>query len=98
MTVFSASLHEGSKAEPPYTAFLQPKLNGAPSAPEDTGYKRAAEQERARRKRNAARTPFPNTGQLAQHYLRYIISGEVAGAWQKLGGMGAPLTHLARFS
>ena len=47
-----------------------------------------------RQKRNTAWTPFPNTGQLS---LRYNIASEVAGAERKIGGMGAPLTHLAHF-
>ena len=45
--------------------------------------------------KNVARTPFLNSAQLAPHYLRYIVAGEVAGAWWKRGGVGAAQTHLA---
>ena len=40
-------------------------------------------------------TSFLNTGQLALAYLRYIIAGELAGAWGKFDGLGAPLSNLA---
>ena len=89
-SVFPALLHEGTKAEPPYTAFPQPKLNGAPQAPQNAGRKRANEQAKARQERNAVRIPFLNSAQPPLRYLRYIIAAEVAGAWQRLGGMGAP--------
>ena len=38
---------------------------------------------------------FLNTGQLDLAYLRYIITGELAGAWNKFGGLGALLANLA---
>ena len=36
-----------------------------------------------------------NTGQPALAYLRYIIAGELAGAWAEFGGLGAMLANLA---
>ena len=66
---------------------MEPQLDEAPWAPRAAAHKRAAEQGKAQRKRDAVCTPFLNTGQLALHYLRYIIAGEIAGAWQKLGCM-----------
>ena len=42
------------------------------------------------------RTPDLNTGQLDLHYLRYIVAGEAAGAWDEFGAMGATPTNLAR--
>ena len=50
---------------------------------------------KSRQRRNAAETAFLNTGQLSLAYLRYIIVGELAGAWAEFGGMGALLTNLA---
>ena len=41
------------------------------------------------------RTPFSDTGQLALHYLRYVIAVKVAGAWDRFGGMGEMITNLA---
>ena len=57
--MFPAALHEGPQGEPPYTASLAPKHNEAPWAPEDAAHERAAEREKARRLRNAVRTPPP---------------------------------------
>ena len=64
--MFPAALHEGPQGEPPNTASLAPKHNEAPWAPEDAAHERAAheraaEQEKARRLRNAVRTPPPLT-------------------------------------
>ena len=95
VTLFSEALYEGSKAIPPYTPFVAPKLWEAPWTLQGPAHKRAIEAERNRQKRNAAKTGFLNTGQLALAYLRYIIAGEFAGAWTKFGGLGAMLTNLA---
>ena len=46
-----------------------------------------------RQERNAAKTSFLNTGQLALAYPRYIIAGELAGAWAKIDGLGALLAN-----
>ena len=95
---FSAALHEGDKAEPSYKAFLEPKHSEAPWALKDAARKRAADQEEPRQKQNSARASCSNTGQLAIRSPRYIIASEVACAWQKLGGLGAALAHLAHIS
>ena len=73
VNLFPEALREGSKAVPPYTPFLAPKLRGAPWTLQDPDHKRAVEAEKSRQKRNAAKTSFLNTGQLALAYLRYII-------------------------
>ena len=95
VNIFSEALYEGSKAIPPYIPFMAPKLWEAPWTLQDPAHKRAAEAERSRQKRNAVKTSFLNTGQLALAYLRYIIAGELSGAWTKFGGLGALLTNLA---
>ena len=41
------------------------------------------------------KTSFLNTGQLALAYLRYVVAGELAGAWAKFGGLGALVANLA---
>ena len=92
--MFSAALHEGVRADPPFTAVLEPKISEAPWAPQGAAHKRANEQERARHA-DALQPPVLNAAQPALHYPRYIIAVEVAGAWQRLGGMGAALTRLA---
>ena len=95
VNIFSEAMYEGSKAIPPYIPFVAPKLWEAPWALQDPTHKRAAESERSRQKRNAVKTSFLNTGQLALTYLRYIMAGELSGAWTKFGGLGAMLTNLA---
>ena len=92
--MFPADLHGGDNAEPSYTASWEPTLNGAPWAPRDAARNHAAEQGKARQKRRAVGTSPLDAGQLALHYLRYITAGEVAGAWQRPGGVVAALTHL----
>ena len=47
------------------------------------------------RRRNSAKASCLSTGQLASHYVRYIIAGEVAGAWGYSGSRGATLANLA---
>ena len=93
--MFPAALRDGERADPPYASSFGPKLNEAPLAPQGAARKRAAEQGEARQKRNAVYTPFLNAGQLALRCLRYIIAAEVAGVWQKPGGVGAAIMHLS---
>ena len=95
MDIFSQALYEGGKPALPYIPFVAPKLREAPWALQDPARKRAIEAEKARQKRNSAKTSFLDTGKLALAYLRYIISGDLAGAWTKFGGLGALLTNLA---
>ena len=95
VNLFTAAIYEGSKATPPYTPFVAPKLWDAPWTIQDPAHKRAIEAERNRQKRNSVKTSFLNTGQLALAYLRYITAGELAGAWSNFGGLGAMLTNLA---
>ena len=95
VNLFSEALYEGPKAIPPYTPFVAPKLWEAPWALQGPAHKRAIEAERRRQKRSAVKTSFLNTGQLALSYLRYVIAGDLAGAWTKFGGLGAMLTNLA---
>ena len=93
--LFSEELRNGKRALPPYTPFLLPKLNEAPWVAQDPDYKRARENEKLRQQRNGVKTLFMNSSQLSLAYLRYIVAGEVAGAWDAFGGMGAMLSHLA---
>ena len=48
VNLFSEALREGSKATPPYTPFLAPKLGNFPWALRDPAHKRAAEMEKNR--------------------------------------------------
>ena len=48
-----------------------------------------------RQKRSDVKTILLGAGQLALAFLRYSIAAEIAGAWAKFGGLGAPLTNLA---
>ena len=93
--MFPEAPHEGPHTTPPYTPFLAPKLGESPWSLQDPARKRAFEAEKNRQKRNAVKTSFLNTGQLAVACLRCIIAGEIVGAWAKFGGLGALLTNLA---
>ena len=93
--LFPEALREGSRATPPHTPFLAPTLGDSPWALQDPARKKAFEAEKSRQRRNALKTSFLNTGQLALAYLRYIVAGELAGYWAEFGGLGAILTHLA---
>ena len=55
--------------------------------------KRAAEAEKFRRRRNSAKTSFLSSGQLGLDYPQYIAAGEIAGARNNFGGLGAMLTN-----
>ena len=98
VNMYSAVLHGAMMAEPLFPAFLQPMLDEVPWAPRNAARNRANELAKARRKQKPARTPFLNSAQLALHFLRYIMTGDVAGAWQNIGGMGAALAHLMELS
>ena len=87
-------LRNGKRALAPFAPFLLPKLNEAPRVAQDPDCKRACENEKLRQQRNGVQTLFMNSQQLTLPYLRYIIAGEVAGAWEASGGMGAMLSHL----
>ena len=92
---FAEALCEGGKACPLYVPFLRPELGKAPWAPRDPVHRRAAEAEKARRPRNDAKVGLLNAGQVALPYLRYIVDGEIPGAWDNFGGFGARVTNLA---
>ena len=47
-----------------------------------------------RRRRNGARAPLLNTGQLDLHYLRFMIEGGVADTWGEFGWAGFVLANL----
>ena len=79
--LFSEALRDGHAACPPYTPILTPKIAEAPRAPQYPIHTRAAEAERDRRRRNAAKTVFSGAEKLARHYLRYVAAGGIVGAW-----------------
>ena len=83
------ALREGSKAAPSYTPLLAPKSGEAPWAIQDPAHGRAYEGEKSRQRRNDVETSYLNTRHLELAYLRYIVAGEIAGAWEKCGGLGA---------
>ena len=63
--------------------------------PQCLAFKRAAEAEKARQRRNDVKASFVNTGVLALACARYIVAGEIARAWEHFGGFGALLANLA---
>ena len=93
--LFSEELRNGRRSLPPYTPFLLPKLTETPWVAQDPDYKQSCENDQARQPRNGVKTLFMNSSQLTLSYLRYIITGEVAGSWRAFGGAGATQSHLA---
>ena len=43
----------------------------------------------ARQKKFGAKKPYPPSGQLIFAQVRFIGAGELAGAWESFGGVGA---------
>ena len=84
--IFREASYYGARARPPYVPFSPPNFSEAPRALQDPAGRRAAEAERARRRRNSAKSIFTNSGLLDLAYLRYVIAGEIAGAWAEIGG------------
>ena len=95
--LFLATFHDGREAGTPYFPFLPPKLHGAPWPAQDPVRCRAPEAESGRQRRNAARPPGLNARQLAFHYLRFFITGEVAEASAKFGGLEARAQQLGAY-
>lgn len=54
--------------------------------------KQAAE---AKQKRCGVKESYPSLARLILAYLRAIVAGEVAGAWEKFRGLGAQLNSMA---
>ena len=92
---FTKLRFEAAALVPPYTPYPAPKLMDAPWTPKGADVKRAAQAAEAKQKRSGVKESYPSLAQLMLAHLRAIVAGEVAGAWQKFGGLGAQLNNMA---
>ena len=79
------------------SAHLPRRSSLGPHGRQEIRVAKAAELEKEHQRRKSAKMSFLDPRLLALRYLRYIVAGEVAGAWKNFGGRGAALTNLAHF-
>ena len=92
---FTKLRFEAAALVPPYTPYPAPKLMDAPWTPKGADVKRAAQSAEAKQKRYGVKESYPSLAQLMLAHLRAIVAGEIAGAWEKFGGLGAQLNNMA---
>ena len=92
---FSKELSEAQSAYPPYSPFCVRSPMEVPWRIDSPAHARAWEDEKARQARYNQPNPCPNAAQAVLYRLRIIIAGDIAGAWEKFGGLGAQLGLLA---
>ena len=86
---FTKLKFEAAAVVPPYTPYPAPKLMGAPWTPKGADVKRAAQAAETKQRKLGVKESYPSLAQLALAPFRAIVAGEVAGAWEKFGGLGA---------
>ena len=86
VNLFSQALTGGGTAIPPHAPFAPPRIAEFPRASQAPARKRAVAAERNRQLCGIVKTGLLDAGMLASRRLRYIVAGEVAGAWKELGG------------
>ena len=92
---FSAELKcEDAAAELPYAPCPAPNLSLELLAPRNADVKRAMEEGNARQKRYGVEKQYPSVAHTAMSRRRMIAACEVAGKWEKFGGMGAQWSNL----
>ena len=92
---FTKLRFEAAAVVPPYTPYPAPKLMDAPWAPKGADVKRAAQAAETKQRKFGAEESYPSLARLTLAHLRAIVAGEVAGAYEKFGGLGAQLNNMA---
>ena len=77
---------------PPYPA---PKVMDSPWTPKGADSKRAADAAGAKQRKFGVKESYSSLPQLMLVQMRAIVAGEVAGDWEKFGGLGAQMTNMA---
>ena len=67
----------------------------SPRTPNGADVKRAVAAAEAKQKKFGVKESYPSLPQLESAQLRATVAGEIAGAWEEFGGLGAQLTNLA---
>ena len=57
--------------------------------------KRAADAADAKQRKFGVKESYPSAPHLVLAQMRAMVAGEIAGAWEKFGGLGAQMTNLA---
>ena len=96
---FFTGLKFGAEAtEPPFVTYSVPRLHMEPRLLPNAQFKRAMGDDVARQKTFGARRPFPSLGQLISARSRFVVAGELAGAWGRSEGIGAEWANLAQIA
>ena len=93
--LFSAAMGQAKVVNLPFTRYIAPNLPEAPGVLQGPTRCRSLEVGEIRRRPTVARRAFLGTGRLATGYLRYIITGKVAGACADFGAQGGTLKNFA---
>ena len=92
---FTIELTRGMNEVPTYTPFVTGDLSADPWIPGDPLYTRARDQWKKMQTARKRPSHQPMSFQLfALTYLRFVLAGDLAGAWTPFGGLAAQLTHL----
>ena len=92
---FTIELTRGENETPTYTPFVTGDLAADPWIPSDPLFKRAHDQWKKMQTTHKRPSDQPMSFQLfVLTYLRFVLAGDLAGAWDKFGGLAAQLTHL----
>ena len=86
---------EAAALVPPYTPYPNPKLMDTPWTPKGADVKRAAEAADAKQRKFGVTESYPSLPQLVSAQMGAMVAGEVAGTWEKFGGLGAQMPNLA---
>lgn len=92
----TTELTVGRNKVPSYTPFVIADLDKEPWCDPSSEHRAALSrwQENARHRRSSAPIPIPFQAWCLYH-LRFLITGELCGAWLSFGGLAAQLSHFA---
>ena len=88
VNLFAKLQYAAAALEPPYIPYPAPNLGEEPWTPHILDVKRAIDSDGANRKKYGVKKNYMRVAHLSPAHLRAIAAGEVAGAWDKFGGLG----------
>ena len=91
---FTKLIYEAAATEPPYFPYPAPDLRKEPWTPHGLDINRAIEAEAAKQKKYGVKKPYMRADHLVLAMVRFIMAGEVAGAWDKFGGFSLQIQNL----
>ena len=96
MNFFTKMEREDGSTEPPVFPHPAPRLGAERWSLPDAELERAAGHDAAQREKFRVARPYPSSAHLVFSQMRFIMAGELAGAWASFGGIGAQWTDLAQ--